>query len=216
MTLFITFEGMDGCGKSTQARLLAEHLRALYDDDKIILTREPGGTEIGEQIRDVIHALRNHNMASTTEFLLYNAARAQIVSELIRPALADGKIVLCDRYADSTLAYQGYGRQLNMDMVRDVIRYATGGLVPDVTFYFDVSIQEGLARRNQGHARGEELNRMDVQTRDFYERVRAGYETMRRAEPARWVVIDGARPITTVQDELRQRVAERLTLQETR
>ena len=214
--MFISFEGMDGCGKSTQARLLAEHLRALYDDDKIILTREPGGTEIGEQIRDVIHALRNHNMASTTEFLLYNAARAQIVSELIRPALADGKIVLCDRYADSTLAYQGYGRQLNMDMVRDVIRYATGGLVPDVTFYFDVSIQEGLARRNQGHARGEELNRMDVQTRDFYERVRAGYETMRRAEPARWVVIDGARSIETVQDELRQRVAERLTLQATR
>ena len=214
--MFISFEGMDGCGKSTQARLLAEHLRALYGDEKIILTREPGGTKIGEEIRAVIHSLKHDNMASTTEFLLYNAARAQIVSELIRPALADGKIVLCDRYADSTLAYQGYGRQLNMDMVRDVIRYATGGLVPDVTFYFDVSIQEGLARRNQGHARGEELNRMDVQTRDFYERVRAGYETMRRAEPARWVVIDGARPITTVQDELRQRVAERLTLQETR
>ncbi len=214
--MFISFEGMDGCGKSTQARLLAEHLRALYGDEKIILTREPGGTKIGEEIRAVIHSLKHDNMASTTEFLLYNAARAQIVSELIRPALADGKIVLCDRYADSTLAYQGYGRQLNMDMVRDVIRYATGGLVPDVTFYFDVSIQEGLARRNQGHARGEELNRMDVQTRDFYERVRAGYETMRRAEPARWVVIDGARPITTVQDELRQRVAERLTLQATR
>lgn len=210
--MFITFEGMDGSGKSTQARLLAEHLRAQFGDEKIILTREPGGTEIGEQIRAVIHSLRNHDMAPVTEFLLYNAARAQIVAQVIRPALAQGKIVLCDRYADSTLAYQGYGRQLDMDMVRDVIRYATGGLAPDVTFYIDVSIEDGLARRNQGHARGEELNRMDVQTRDFYERVRAGYAAMQRADPARWVQIDGARSIEQVQSELQAYVARRLSV----
>ena len=108
--MFITFEGMDGSGKSTQARLLADFLRAQFGDEAVILTREPGGTKIGEEIREVIHSLKHHNMAPTTEFLLYNAARAQIVAQLIRPALAEGKIVLCDRYADSTLAYQGYGR----------------------------------------------------------------------------------------------------------
>lgn len=201
---------MDGSGKSTQARLLADFLRAQFGDEAVILTREPGGTKIGEEIREVIHSLKHHNMAPTTEFLLYNAARAQIVAQLIRPALADGKIVLCDRYADSTLAYQGYGRQLDMDMVRDVIRYATGGLKPDVTFYIDIPIEQGLARRNQGHARGEELNRMDVQTRDFYERVRAGYETMRQQEPARWVTVDGARAIQAVQDDLQKIVAYKL------
>src|SRR5581483_992100 len=158
--MFVTFEGLEGSGKSTQARLLADYVRAQWGEERVVLTREPGGTEIGEQIRQVIHSLRNHDMAPTTEFLLYNAARAQIVAQVIRPALAQGKIVLCDRYADSTLAYQGYGRQLDMEMVRDVIRYATGGLVPDLTFYLDIPIEEGLARRNHGHTRGEELNRM--------------------------------------------------------
>lgn len=209
--MFITFEGMDGSGKSTQAQLLAEHLWAEYGQDKVVLTREPGGTEIGEQIRAVIHSLRNHDMAPMTELLLYNAARAQIVAELIRPALAQGKIVVCDRYADSTLAYQGYGRQLDMDMVRHIIRYATDGLAPDLTFYIDIKIEQGLARRNRGYARGEELNRMDVQTRDFYERVRAGYATMQRADPHRWIVIDGARPVGQVQADLQHALAARLT-----
>lgn len=210
--MFITFEGMDGSGKSTQARLLAEFLRGQFGQDQVVLTREPGGTKIGEEIRAVIHSLKHENMAPTTEFLLYNAARAQIVAQVIRPALAANKIVLCDRYADSTLAYQGYGRQLDMDMVRDVIRYATGGLVPDVTFYVDVRIDEGLARRNQGHARGEELNRMDVQTRAFYERVYEGYKALIFQEPARWIVIDGARPIEQVQNDLQASLMPRLTV----
>lgn len=208
--MFITFEGMDGSGKSTQARLLAEFLRGQFGDETIVLTREPGGTKIGEEIRAVIHSLKHDNMAPTTEFLLYNAARAQIVAQVIRPALAEHKIVLCDRYADSTIAYQGYGRQLDLDMVRAVIRYATGGLKPDLTFYIDVSIDEGLARRNHGHARGEELNRMDVQTREFYERVRDGYAELMRAEPARWIVVDGARPVESVQVALRAHIARRL------
>lgn len=207
--MFITFEGPEGSGKSTQARLLAEFLCGELGADKIVLTREPGGTKIGEEIRTVIHSLRHHEMAPTTEFLLYNAARAQIVAQVIRPALAENKIVLCDRYADSTIAYQGFGRQLDMEMVRAVIRYATGGLKPDLTFYIDVSVEEGLARRNHGHARGEELNRMDVQAREFYERVRAGYETLMREEPARWVRINGARPIESVQADLRAQLARR-------
>jgi dTMP kinase len=211
--MFVTFEGLEGSGKSTQARLLADYVRAQWGEERVVLTREPGGTEIGEQIRQVIHSLRNHDMAPTTEFLLYNAARAQIVAQVIRPALAQGKIVLCDRYADSTIAYQGYGRQLDMEMVREVIRYATGGLVPDLTFYLDIPIEEGLARRNHGHTRGEELNRMDVQTRDFYERVRVGYETLGRENAGRWVVIDGARSIDQVQADLRKALAARLVVQ---
>ncbi len=201
--MFITIEGMDGSGKSTQAKQLAEYLRDKFGAEKIVLTREPGGTEIGEQIRAVIHSLQNQEMSSVTEFLLYNAARAQVVAQVIRPALAQGKIVLCDRYADSTLAYQGYGRQLDLDMVTRVIHYATGGLTPDVTFYIDISIEEGLARRNHGHARGEELNRMDTQTREFYERVRRGYETLMAQEPTRWVRVNGAREIGAVQNEMR-------------
>ncbi len=208
--MFITLEGMDGSGKSTQARLLAEFLRAQFGAAKIVLTREPGGAAISEQIRGVIHSLRNDNMAPLTEFLLYNAARAQIVAEVIRPALAQDKIVLCDRYADSTLAYQGYGRQLDLAMVRDVTRYATGGLKPDLTFYFELDIEAGLARRNQGHARGEELNRMDVQTREFYARVYNGYKLLRQAEPARWIVIDGSRAVESVQADLRAQLALRL------
>jgi dTMP kinase len=214
--MFITFEGPEGCGKSTQARLLADYLREQLGEERVVLTREPGGTQIGEQIREVIHSLRNHEMASTTEFLLYNAARAQIVAQVILPSLQDGKLVLCDRYADSTIAYQGYGRQLDMQMVRDVIRYATGGLKPDLTFYIDVSVEEGLARRAQGHAaHGEEMNRMDVQTREFYGRVRDGYKTMREQEPARWVEIDGARSIDNVQQDLRAHMAQRLRLVQT-
>lgn len=179
-----------------------------------MLTREPGGTKIGEQIRDVIHSLRNMEMAAVTEFLLYNAARAQIVAEVIRPALAAGKLVLCDRFADSTIAYQGYGRQLDLKMVTQVVEYATGGLKPDRTFYLDVSVEEGLARRADGHARGEEINRMDSQAREFYERAMRGYEIMMGEEPSRWIRIDGCRSVEQVQADLR-RALDRFLFQST-
>lgn len=207
--MFITFEGMDGSGKSTQARLFAEYLRASLGAEKIILTREPGGTPIGEQIREVLHSMRNQEMAARTEFLLYNAARAQVVAQVIRPALEQAKIVLSDRFGDSTLVYQGYGRQLDLEMVKRVIEYATGGLKPDLTFFLDVAIEEGLARRSNGHQRGEELNRMDTQTREFYERVRNGYETLMRQEPTRWIRVDGARSIEQVQFDLREKFNSR-------
>lgn len=202
MKLFITLEGPDGSGKSTQARLLCEYLKGRGED--VVLTREPGGTKIGEQIREIIHSHRNTEMSATTECLLYNAARAQIVAEIIRPALADDKIVIADRYADSTLAYQGYGRQLPLDYVRAAIEFATGGLVPDLTFYVDVSVEDGIARRVNGQQRGEELNRMDAQSRDFYERAREGYEHLMRAEPQRWRRINGAQSIQQVQSDLRR------------
>lgn len=207
--MFITFEGMDGSGKSTQARLFADYLRASLGAEKIILTREPGGTPIGEQIREVLHSMRNQEMAARTEFLLYNAARAQVVAQVIRPALEQAKIVLSDRFGDSTLVYQGYGRQLDLEMVKRVIEYATGGLKPDLTFFLDVAIEEGLARRSNGHQRGEELNRMDTQTREFYERVRNGYETLMRQEPTRWIRVDGARSIEQVQSDLREKFNSR-------
>lgn len=204
--MFITFEGMDGSGKSTQAQLFGEHLRARYGAENIVVTREPGGTAIGEQIREILHNMRNQEMAPLAEFLLYNAARAQLVAQVIRPALEQGKVVVSDRYGDSTLVYQGYGRRLDLEMVRNVINYATGGLKPDLTFYIDVKIEEGLARRANGHSRGEELNRMDTQTREFYERVRAGYETLLCENPVRWIRIDGTRSIEQVQFDLQERL----------
>jgi dTMP kinase len=200
--LFVTLEGPEGSGKSTQARLLAEYLKSCGED--VLLTREPGGTVIGDQIREILHSLANTAMAPAAELLLYSAARAQIVAEVIRPALEADKIVLSDRYSDSTVAYQGYGRQLDLELVKRITEFATGGLKPDLTFYIDVTVDQGLQRRKEGHTRGEEWNRMDSLSREFYDRVRAGYLEMMREEPGRWAQIDGSEEIDLVQDELRR------------
>jgi dTMP kinase len=202
LTRFITFEGPDGSGKTTQARLFAEHLQTR--GYPVAFTREPGGTAISEQIREVILSKRNLAMQSETEALLFSAARAQIVAELIRPALAAGKIVVCDRYADSTLAYQGYGLGLDLDALRAITRFATGGLVPDLTMYVDVPVEVGLARRHRG-----ETNRLDHKALEYHARVRAGYLEMIAREPARWVVIDGAREIAIVQADIRGYIERR-------
>ena len=130
--MFITFEGPEGSGKSSQIPLLASFLRDL--GKSVLVTREPGGTEIGDQIRICLHDVANTAMIPETEFLLYSASRAQLVNEVIRPALAEGKIVLCDRFADSSIAYQGYGRRLNLENLLNITRFATGGLIPDITF----------------------------------------------------------------------------------
>ncbi len=202
--MFITFEGPEGSGKSTQARLLADYLRECGED--VLLTREPGGTTIGDQIRAILHSHENTAMIGTTELFLYNAARAQIVAEVIRPALELDKIVLSDRYADSTIAYQGYGRQIDLKLVREITELATGGLKPDLTFLIDVGVEDGLTRRKNGAVRGEEWNRMDSLSREFYERVRAGYLELMREEPQRWVRIDGTPGIEEVQNELRRQM----------
>ena len=200
--MFVTFEGSEGSGKSTQLRLLVEYLQA--QGREIVVTREPGGTQIGEQIRDILHDVANTAMTSEAEILLYSAARAQLVREVIRPALAAGKLVLSDRYYDSTYAYQGYGRGLDLTMLRHVTQLATGGLKPDLTIFFDLSVERGLARRVAG---GDEMNRMDQQQMAFYERVYAGYQELVTAEPERWHVVNGDRPVGAIQAEVRELLA---------
>ncbi len=205
MSLFITFEGPDGSGKSTQIGLLSATLTAAGYD--VLTVREPGGTAISEQIRDVVHSLRNREMSDRAECLLYNAARAQLVDQLILPHLQRGGMVLSDRYADSTLAYQGYGRGLNLSAVRSVIAFATNQLKPDVTFYLDLEVEEGIERRKHG---GGEWNRLDDQTLEFHRRVRAGYLQMVSEEPDRWVCIDAAREVEVIQADIRAEVEKKL------
>ena len=183
--MFITLEGPEGSGKTSHVPSLVEHLKE--QGHAVFPTREPGGTSIGEQIRVVIHDLKNVEMHPRAETLLYQAARAQIVEQVIRPRLAAGEIVISDRYADSTIAYQGYGHQQDLEQVRALVRYATGGLVPDLTILLDLDVEVGLQRKTQD---GSEWNRLDAYTVDFHKRVRAGYLEMVKAEPQTWVVID--------------------------
>jgi dTMP kinase len=202
---FITLEGPEGSGKTTQIPLLVEWLRGQGHEVK--LTREPGGTDIGKQIRDVLHDPVNTAMDATAEILLYSADRAQHVAQCIRPALAAGKLVVSDRYYDSTLAYQGYGRGLDLEMLRTITAFATGGLKPDLTLYLDIVPEAGLERRQ---ANEEEWNRLDAEALDFHQRVRAGYMELIAQEPERWVVIDAARSVEEVQKEIRMWVKARL------
>jgi len=203
--IFITFEGPDGSGKTTQARLLSQWLRDRGRD--VVLTREPGGSDIGDQIRHVLHDSGNTAMAAQTEFLLYSASRAQHVSQVILPSLRAGKLVISDRYADSSLAYQGYGRGLDLKMLHAITAFATQGLQPDLTLYLDIAAGEGLERRLLG---GETWNRMDAEALAFHQRVRAGYLELASAEPARWAVIDANRPIHDIQEDVRGAVMARL------
>ena len=203
--MFITLEGPEGSGKTSHIPRLVEYLR--QKGHNVFSTREPGGTAIGEQIRDVIHDLKNVEMHPRTETLLYQAARAQIVEQVIKPRLAAGEILISDRYYDSTIAYQGYGHQQDLEQVRALVKYATGGLVPDLTLLLDVDVEVGLGRRRRN---GVEWNRMDAHEVEFYRRVRAGYLEMVEQEPGRWVVIDAGRGWDKVQEELRKLVLEKL------
>jgi len=203
--MFITLEGPDGSGKTTQVPALAEAIRqAGYD---LVLTREPGGTEIGDQTRQVIMDLKNKSMFPATEILLFQASRAQLVREVILPAMEAGKVVLCDRYADSTLAYQGYGHQTDIQQLTQIIEFATGGLQPDLTLYLDIDPEEGLKRRSDGDG---EWNRLDDYALAFHQRVRQGYQKLIAASPQRWVEIDANRGVEEVAAELKRVVLERL------
>jgi dTMP kinase len=203
--MFITLEGPDGSGKTSHMQPLAEWLEGL--GYHVQTAREPGGTLISEQIRIVLHDLKNTEMHPHTETLLYQAARAQVVEEVIRPKLAQGWIVLCDRYADSTLAYQGYGHQQSLAEVRALARYATGGLLPNLTLLLDVDVETGLSRRQTS---GGEWNRLDAYQLEFHRRVREGYLEMARQEPERWVLVDAGQPWEMVQESLRNEIKKHL------
>ncbi len=203
--MFVTFEGPEGSGKSTQMPQLASYLE--QEGFSVLATFEPGGTAIGDQIRDCLHDVANTAMEPTTEFLLYSASRAQLVREKIRPALAQNKIVLCDRYADSSIAYQGYGRGLDLDWVTEITEFATGGLAPDLTFLLDIDVESGLARRVAGKA---EMNRLDLETIAFHNRVREGYHQLAAADPDRWVIVNARHRAAEIQQTLRTVLLERL------
>jgi len=172
----------------------------------VFATREPGGTSIGEQVREVLHSLKNTEMNPRTETLLYQAARAQFVEQIVRPHLALGEIVLSDRYADSTIAYQGYGHQQDLEQVRTLVKYATGGLLPDLTVLLDVDVELGIGRKT----RSREWNRLDAYTLEFHQRVRAGYLEMAKQEPNRWVVVDAGAGRQAVQEKLRETILYRI------
>lgn len=186
--IFITFEGPEGAGKTTVVSAMCERMNgAGYD---VLLTREPGGTNIGDQIREILLSQKNRGMMAETELLLFSASRAQIVREVILPALEAGKIVLCDRFYDSTLAYQGYGRNLDLETLRVITDFATNSLTPDLTILLDVAPEAGLARRRT--SMDAEWNRLDADELALHQRVRAGYHALADAEPARWRIVDAS------------------------
>ena len=204
--MFVTFEGSDGSGKTTQIHLLAQRLRT--SGHTVLTTREPGGTRIGDGIRQLLLDLAHTEMNARAETLLFNAARAQIVAEVIRPALAAASIVLCDRFADSTLAYQGYGHQQDIAELARLIEYATGGLRPDLTIYLNLPPEEGI-RRNRGRAGGD-WNRLDAQELSFYQRVANGYRQLIAQQPQRWTVIDASRSRDQIHHDIVRALQQRL------
>jgi len=204
--MFITLEGPEGSGKTSQMPRLAKYLRS--KGYEVITTREPGGTPISDQVRDILISMKNTGMEPRTEILLFLAARAQLVEELIKPALQSGKIVLCDRYGDSTLAYQGYGHKLDLDTLKRMLAFATDGLKPDLTIYLDLDVETGLQRK----IKKDEWNRLDAYEVAFHQRVRNGYHQLLAEEPQRWVLIDASQSLADVQRQMRTIVMERLTI----
>jgi dTMP kinase len=197
MALFITFEGGDGSGKSTQAKILFERLQVV--GTPAVLTREPGGTPLGERVSDLLKWSKGTPMTPVAELLLFNASRAQLVETVIKPALEDGQVVICDRFADSTIAYQAYGRGLPLADVQAVNNIATGGLKPDLTVLVDVPVSVGYERK-----RNEQRDRFEEEKLAFHEQVRNGYLKLAASEPKRFLVIDG----TQTRDEIARTIWE--------
>jgi dTMP kinase len=207
--MFITLEGPEGSGKSTQARMLTERLRAAGCD--VLLTREPGGTALGDQIRALLLDHGHGDMHAATEALLFAADRAQHVHERMHPHLVQGGVVLCDRFADSTFAYQGYGLGQDLEMLRTLTMIATGGLQPDLTLLLDLPVDAGLQRKRQAQQH-EEWNRLDARECAFHQRVRDGYHALVAAEPRRWLVFDAQQPVAILAEQIWAQVAPQLSI----
>ena len=199
MSLFIVFEGGEGCGKSTQTRALCRHLSR--DGFQVVLTREPGGTRLGERVRRYLKQTNETPISPLAELFLIATARAQLVSEVIRPALKQKRTVICDRFTPSTLAYQGYGRGLDMDALREVNDIATDGLVPDLIVLLDIPVEDGLNRK-----KSKESDRFESESVAFHTRVRRGYQKMAKADPKRWLVVDGRLPRKAIEKKVWERV----------
>jgi len=208
---FITFEGIEGSGKSSQISLLTKHLRS--KQRAVTLTREPGGTLIGDQVRKILLDPANKALDPSAELLLYAASRAQHLKEVIRPALENGAIVLCDRFSDATIAYQGYGRGLALNMIHILDRLVTDGMRPDLTVVLDVEVAVGLARaRGRNNQQGLEAEaRFENEALAFHERVRQGYLALAREAPDRIKIVDAALPPLRVQEKIRELVDHCLT-----
>ena len=200
MSLFITFEGGEGCGKSLQSRVLYRKLTQLAIP--AILIHEPGGTPLGERVRSLLKQACETPMSPLTELLLFNASRSQLVAEVIQPALKGGKVILCDRFADSTIAYQSYGRGLDLDTVKEVNRIACQGLKPDLTFLLDVVPELGLSRKMKGFS-----DRFEKENLAFHQKVREGFLKIASEDPQRWVVIDSALSRTKISGLIWERVS---------
>ncbi len=207
---FVAFEGGEGAGKTTQSRMLAERLRAAGRE--VVLTREPGGTDVGERLREIIlrpttsrsNAPSKRHLATAAELFLFLAARAQLVGEVIAPALAANQIVVCDRFSASTIAYQGYGRGLDLDAVHKACDLATGSLNPDLSALLDLPVGAGLSRK----AEAEESDVIGNENSDFHERVRRGFHHLVAADPDHWLVIDASQPVEAVAETVWQRVRQ--------
>ncbi|HPC35419.1 MAG TPA: dTMP kinase [Candidatus Marinimicrobia bacterium] len=195
--LLITFEGIDGSGKTTQIEYFMQKCK--QENIPVVLFREPGGTPIGEKIREILLSKSNSGMFAITELLLYSASRHQLCRELIRPALESGKIVICDRFYDSTTAYQGYGRGIDLDFINLLNRIAADNLVPDLTFIFDIPITERFRRLGT-----RELDRLETEEQNFQEKVRQGFLKIAASEPNRVCLIDGTKTEDLVADEVWQ------------
>jgi len=203
MSLFITFEGGEGCGKSVQAKALFRRLSRL--NIPAVLTHEPDGTPFGKKLGRWLKWAQGTDISPLTELLLFNASRAQLVAEVIQPGLESGKVVISDRYADSTTAYQGYGRRLDLDMVKAANSAATQGLKPDLTILLDIPVEEGLARK-----RAKKQDRFERETLVFHRRVREGYLELARADPERWLVVDASQSREKIAQIIWQRVSQLL------